>query len=380
MINFFDSSCVDRWISRLRPSTAETNLYVLRSWVNWLGTKGFENDPDALVRIQVENGGYEILDLIQKYILELKGRESYLRRTYAALRSFFLHNRAELPRDPSFMIMSDIPKSVGFLSIDDFKKIFHSSNSMYRAIFVCMFQGAMGLGEFDYWNTVDFENTFRQLRKDPDIIRINLPGRKKTRNKDPYYTFIGIDGIRFLKEYLNGRLGGKAIFLNQYGNPVTKRNVQIYWIRHLRWLNLINEDKLNNGDPRGNRYGKNIHELRDLFRTRWQKSGRVAKVAEFLMGHQIDPLGYNKAFNDEIYTAREYKQAQKWINIISEDPEYVLADTLDETISKMQKELIKGYEKRISELEESQREMEDFQREILRTLKLNVEVDKISEK
>jgi len=42
--------------------------------------------------------------------------------------------------------------------------------------------------------------------------------------------------------------------------------------------------------------------------------------------------------------------------------------------------LIESYENRISELEESQREMEDFQREILRTLKLNVEVDKISDK
>ena len=33
------------------------------------------------------------------------------------------------------------------------------------------------------------------------------------------------------------------------------------------------------------RYGKNLHEIRDLFRTRWEKSGASGAAAEFFKGH-----------------------------------------------------------------------------------------------
>ncbi len=70
-------------------------------------------------------------------------------------------------------------------------------------------------------------------------------------------------------------------------------------------------------------HGKHLHELRDLFRTRWHKSAADPVVAEFLMGHQVDPLGYNKAMKDEGYTKIEYLKALPWLNILSEDPSKV---------------------------------------------------------
>jgi len=87
------------------------------------------------------------------------------------------------------------------------------------------------------------------------------------------------------------------------------------------------------------------------------------------MGHQIDPLGYNKAMRDVSYVRKEYRNAEKWLNIISENPEFIRVDEVDE----LKEKIVEDYEKRISELEE-------FKMEILRTLKLNVEIEKLSEK
>ncbi len=71
---------------------------------------------------------------------------------------------------------------------------------------------------------------------------------------------------------------------------------------------------------KGGRTGKGLHELRDAFRTRYHKSLGDPLVAEFMMGHQVDPLGYNKAMDDIDYVKREYRKAEPWLNIISEDP------------------------------------------------------------
>ena len=113
----------------------------------------------------------------------------------------------------------------------------------------------------------------------------------------------------------------EAIFVNQYGKPLTKRGVWVYWTRHLHRLGLIKRPENSNG--RSIRYGKNPHELRDLFRSRWQKSGADSLAAEFFMGHVIDVNEYNKAFRDQAYAEYEYLKAEPWLNIVSKDPEKV---------------------------------------------------------
>ena len=60
-----------------------------------------------------------------------------------------------------------------------------------------------------------------------------------------------------------------------------------------------------------------------MFRTRWEKSPAKAVSAEYLMGHAVDPLEYNKAFRDPSYVVSEYMRAERWLNIISDDPEVV---------------------------------------------------------
>lgn len=280
-------------------------------------------DPDELVEWQRANPqGYELLDLVQGYIRQKEGRVGYKKRIYTCIRSFFRHNRAGLPDDPDFRIDSEKPMIVGTLSIDEFRRILASCNPTYRAIFLSMFQGGMSVGELLYWS----ENGLGAVRKQIDgrihPLRIDLPGRKRARNKRPYYTFIGRDAVDALKTYLRGRSdpGCDDIFLTQFRQPVSYRSLYGYWMLKLRRLGLIEQK----GSSQGNRYGKNLHEIRDLFRSRWRPSGADTEVAEFFMGHNIDKLGYDKSpwvypqwFEDQ------YLMAEPWLNIVSEDPEVV---------------------------------------------------------
>jgi len=87
--------------------------------------------------------------------------------------------------------------------------------------------------------------------------------------------------------------------------------------------------------------GKNPHEMRDLFRSMWEKSPAKGSVAEFCMGHVIDPLEYNKAFRDDEWVRDQYLNAEPWLNIISSGRPFGQVD----------KDEVTGLNRRIYELQ-----------------------------
>jgi len=277
-----------------------------------------EHSPDDLVRFQqnaLNSEQFKILDLLQDYVSQLEGRIGYKQKVKTTLRSFFLHNRAELPRDPSFIVRSEKQRVIGNLTIEEVRDMVLSSKPAYQAIFLSMLQGGMGVAEFEHWNLNGYENLMKQLKNDSDVIEINLHGRKRARNVRPYNSFIGGDAINAIKKWLLHRpKNAEAIFTNQYGKPITVGAVQLYWLRHLRKLGLISKPKENDVS---HRTGKNIHKLRDVFCSQWEKSPAKVSVAEYLMGHQVNPLEYNKAFKDSKWTRREYLKALPMLQIIS---------------------------------------------------------------
>ena len=320
----------------MAPSTAATNEYIFGRWVEWLRERGVGLTPDEMVELQRRRRGFELLDLAERFVSELDGRVTYKRRCLTAIRSFFLHNRAPLPQDPSFRLRGSRPKTVGRLTVDEFRLLLGGFNPLYRAVFLCMFQGGMGLGEVVYWSMNGWDSLVRQLDRGATLVRVDLPGRKRRRNVQPYYTFIGTDAIAALRDYLRlrGRKPG-AIFLGQMGQPLSRQVIYLYWHRHLKRLGLYSFPR----PDKRNRTGRNPHELRDLFRTRWEKSPAKPSVAEFLMGHRVDPLEYNKAMRDEDYVRREYLKALPWLNVLSEEPEKVSRADLEEERYKMQRQL-----------------------------------------
>ena len=80
-----------------------------------------------------------------------------------------------------------------------------------------MFQAALDHQMFINWNTHGYEDLITQLRDNPEVIKIELPGRKRNRNMKPYYSFIGRDAIDALRNWFQHRLeNSEAIITNQF--------------------------------------------------------------------------------------------------------------------------------------------------------------------
>ena len=136
-------SSVERWMSRVAASTAKKYLEHMRWWLKWIneGESRFAHfSPDELVSYQKVAGNgeqYDILDeIVQPFILSLEGRHSYKRRIYASLKSFFLHSRAELPKDVTFSVKGDRQKVQGTLSLEELRNVILSCNPKYQAIYL----------------------------------------------------------------------------------------------------------------------------------------------------------------------------------------------------------------------------------------------------
>jgi integrase len=355
---------VERWLGGLSPSTAKTaksNFNRFLAWIKANDGKFSSMSPDDLVLYQKQSIGdarYEILDLLQTYIQTREGTYQYKRSQMTAVHSFFQHNRVDLPRDINYKIRNTKEGVNGSLSPDEIRKVILSANKTYSTIFLCMFQAGLGEEEFIYWNLHGLAKLQEDLESDAQIISINLPGRKSNRNIKPYFSLLGGDGLKFLREYMATRptlltkkhktrakeskktSAETAIFIDQYGYPVSKLAIYLNWSAHTKKA----------GVNKGKGYtGKNLHEIRDTFRTLFEKSPAEKSVGEFLMGHVIDPLGYNKAHQDQSWVMKEYRKALPFLNILSSERPYGL---ISEGLLEEQQAKIDAQQKQILELNE----------------------------
>jgi len=281
-------------------------------------------------------------------VIDTPGRHGYKKKKLDNVRSFFLHNRTELPRDRSFNIRGDQPRVIGTLTPEEIRHVVLSSNKAYRAIFLCMLQGALDQEMFVYWNERGYEDLVSQLKSNPDVTKIDLPGRKAVKFEKPYYTFIGGDAIEAIRQYLKVRPDeARVIFVNQRGKPIGKADLKKYWTRHLRKLDIVKStDKgLTKKERTRIRTGKNLHEMRDVFRSLWSKSPAKHFIGEYFMGHQIDALEYDKSFRDVDFYRKEYLLALPMLQIMSsgrpfgqveEDVLYTQQRRIDELVSEIE--------------------------------------------
>jgi hypothetical protein len=58
----------------------------------------------------------------------------------------------------------------------------------------------MDQASFEYWNMNGCEELLEQLDQGEEIVKVNLPGRKKNKNKRRFYTFIGGDAVDAIKQ------------------------------------------------------------------------------------------------------------------------------------------------------------------------------------
>jgi len=344
--NLMQYKTVVTWMDRgsFAPRTKLTYESFFRCFMVFVrenGEKFADMTPDDLVEYQKkarrsleEEAEFEIIDeLVQPYIKSLEDRLRYktLRVIISTVFSFFKWNRAELP-EWTIGIRAGVPKVVGNLPVRDIREICSNSSSVYRTIVLCMDMSGMDMALFNHWNLeLGYKSIEDDIKRGRDIIVIESPGRKKFKNKLPFYTLIGGDAVDTLHKYVeNDRkrtidrfFGGNpekatAIFYNQIGTPVMRQSLAEYWHQKLVHLGLIVPIKNGNN---GNRYGKNPHEMRDTFRSK--TTGICAEeripptMFEFMMGHKVDKNEYDKYCNDEVAVKIQYRKAIPYLNIMT---------------------------------------------------------------
>jgi len=372
---------VDRWLKRV-PSYAERGgeyfnngvqyAYRFFEWLRNQHGRFHGLGVSEVIRLQADLRGrerYELLDLAQDFVSEFRGVKKSKEKVYMTIRSVFLHNRCELPRD-KFIIRGDYEPSPMNMSLPEFKALLREANILYRSVFLTKFQAKMGLKEVVWFSNNSWHEVDPQLRKgslwlhDMDRIILHMPGRKGGK---PYYTSLERDGVKALRLYLKKWRGPvksrEPIYVNANGNPLTVDNVRDMWFiccvkagivkpktpscdrcgaetfkRRIRrgpeqktWYicpecgHRRTPTKEDARELARTRYGKGSHEgCRDLVRSRWEKSEVKEWVAEFRMGHNVDPNNYQKIMkNDPAWAEEQFEVASPWLNIVSEDPEHV---------------------------------------------------------
>ena len=392
-----EDEAVRHWLGRLKSSRRCASR-TLRLFCDEVlsGESTFAGlSPSQLVEWQSMARGrdsYHIKRLAQEWIesLHLRVKTKQLRMSY--INSFFMHNYAPLPSDPTFHFTSTMVPVEGKLDFDGFRKILLNSNKMYRAILLMMFQACMGVGELVYVNTHYPREILQYLTNNEGIFKLSLPGRKRSRNVTSFYTMLSTksDWGEAMREYLKSvsALPTTALITNQYGNPITGHNILGYFTAHAVKVGILKKFSPPCSSCRGEtvrfrdykiksktgykckecgkvdwangrkweciRYGVNPHEMRDLMKSRWHVSGADISVWEFMAQHEVDPNLYDKFMKLEPwYPLQEYKKALVWLNVLSSEPDKVSKSEIDSRI-----------EERDAEVEVLRREVSRLSREV----------------
>jgi len=393
---------IKKWLDNLSEASAGRYIIYAYEYFMWIETEAPEpyrgKSPEQLLDMQDvcvrHRERFQQVDLLQAWINKRHGAYKTKALFKSAVYSFYAANRVPLPRDANFKIQPDKPSINGFLSIEELKQVILSSNELYQAVYTIMFQSSMGIAEFQYFNTHSWPQVKEQLDQNKQIIRVDLPGRKHTRMKPSgnYFTFFGKDAITKLKKYLIMRdrleLRDKArtppheqaIFINEKYNAVTQQDISTYFKRHAWRLGIIKKVQ---HDERI-RYRVHCHEMRDTFRTEWNLTSAKPFMAEFFMGHVVDPNKYNKIMQRPKWAEEQYRLAEPFLNILSEDPRTIETKDINKIVeARLQektveirdlKEKLKTWEqsvKRLEKVEEEQRALNMKLREMEQESKRN---------
>jgi len=347
------------WLSRLRPYTASVMRGDLDRFMRWVHQKPEWRGVEArelITRHLEADDPYEILNLIQEYIRGCHYCKSTNKRNYSAIRSFFLHNRAPLPPDLGFRVPGYKPPNIGRLSVGHVTKIALAAKPRDRSIILTKWQGLLDTEGVMWVGTHLAGEIVTEIRVHHCPIRLDLPGRKHAENEQPFFCYIGRDAIDALTAYFQHERGwprkGEPLWLNKYGRPMTARTWAMIWLQLVRRAGLIPQE---HAKETGTRYGYNTHEMRDVARsllhTHGKADGLDQDCVELWLGHEIDPLHYNKFYLDREYVEQQYRLAEKFLNIIS-NPQQTQEEfkKRDEELQQLRQDMadMKAYLKRLA--------------------------------
>jgi len=284
--------------------------------------------PSQLLEFQENAKGrdrYVLIDLMIQRIQEKGGTYNGMLGHLSILRSFFNHNRVELPGVGSWKPRPTKEPVQGHLNAAQVTDIIMHANLRDTAIFLTLFQGMLDLQRFTEFNRKYAAALVGHLKqKDLDEpFRIDFPGGRKGNNRK-FYTFIHHDALQAWQNYFECARGwpksGEPIALTIQHTAPSKNAIRSSFTTITKKLHLRPEV------PKGEMTGVAPHEaFRDVVRSLLQtakKRGFDPTCAEFWMGHSVDPYNYNKFTELEPdYVMENARIAAEYLNVITGRPE-----------------------------------------------------------
>lgn len=191
------------WLSRMRPRSRvcyRSDFKQFMMWLNqqprWVGV----GPRELLFRQLGAEDPFEIVDLLQDFILQRKLRKKSNERVHAAVRSFFDHNRVPLPK-AKFRIPGFKPPVMPNLTLDSVRDIIKAANLRDRSVILVKWMGLLDNEGVTYVGQNLGDHIVEAMKQDATVIRLDIPGRKAQENDRPFYTFIGKDAVDALAKY-----------------------------------------------------------------------------------------------------------------------------------------------------------------------------------
>lgn len=226
---------------------------------------------------------------------------------YAA-RHFLLSHDQYMALPPAKLKIKKMKPPV-YLKWDDANRIADAAGSPYNMIFRIMVQTGWGIGEFLKFNTPEtWRRAKAKLAGDPtaEFFRFDFSGRK--RNNRPFYSLVPMKTLRECVA-LEARKGLSLPICGRgrNGTPGTPLD-HVHLFSARTYIESAFRTALKRAPVTDVQGTPGAHELRDVFFTRAVQVGCAESAANFVMGHMIDKLGYNKACNNEAWVWSEIKK------------------------------------------------------------------------
>ena len=312
---------LEKWRSRLEAST----FTVYYTWMHRFCHAVGKSPDDTIIWARGASDKYEVLDAIQNWVNSLTARYNTKRIAYATIRSFFMHNRVDLPADKHFRMRGDEKPVERNLKPEHVRRLIGLAIQPWRSAFLIKWHALLDNQGLVYVSNHHADEIVKALKANMEILRLTMPGRKKMKNVQAFDTFLGPEPLAALREYFDGERGwpqpSEPIWVyntkNHKGESIKVRALQEAWMRLLRRAKLIPAQK---SSTPGIRYGFNVHNTRDLVISHLTEVPNLKDiVVEYWAGHQIDPLGYRDLKLKPQFVEKQYLLAVPYLTLLSND-------------------------------------------------------------
>jgi hypothetical protein len=317
---WLEDPAVKVWRGRLGAGTFSGYYSFLHPYLRGIG----RSPGEAVVWAKDPVNEDAVLDSIGAFVTPIQRRHATKMLANASLRSFYMHNRVRLPRDMTLIVRGVQPPVERQLTIPQIRELVGLAVQPWRSM-ILMKWGALA----DNQGLIDISNRHaetlvRALQEKAEICKLTMPGRKQHRNEQPFYTYAHPEALVSLRDYFDRERGWpkthEAVWVYgtevRHGQPVTTRGFEEAWRRLLRRAKLI--PAATTDDP-GQRYGYGVHNTRDLAISELcTVPGFNIMVADFMAGHEVDPLKYKEFWKTKPqYVDEQYRLAIPHLSILT---------------------------------------------------------------